>query len=151
MNADIVRYQTPNSLTKEWARQFSEAIEIPAGARYLVLSGVGALPSNLDADPKSFAHFGDMRTQTRSILDQIAKTLDTKGYTLDDVVVMQAIFVGDPANSGRPDYEGFSSVYLDYFGPKTDNGLPTRTRSQVVGLVEPGWLVEVTVTAAKVR
>lgn len=149
MSDAIVRHATPGSLTEAWAREFSEAIEIPAGAKYIVLSGVGALPSNLDADPRTVAYFGDTRTQTKSILEQISKTLGSKGYTLDDVVVVQAIFVADPANNGRPDYEGFSSVYLDYFGSQTQPNLPTRTRSQVVGLVEPGWLVEVTVTAAK--
>jgi enamine deaminase RidA (YjgF/YER057c/UK114 family) len=149
MSSDIVRHETSRSMKETWAREFSEAIEIPAGAKYIVLSGVGALPSNFDAKPHTVAHFGDTRAQTKSVLDQIAETLGSKGYTLGDVVVVQAIFVGDPANNGKPDYEGFSSVYLDYFGSKTQPNLPTRTRSQVVGLVEPGWLVEITVTAAK--
>ena len=149
MSSTIVRHETPAAMKEAWAREFSEAIEIPAGAKYIVLSGVGALPSNPDAESHTVAQFGDTRAQTKSVLDQISHILGSKGYTLGDVVAVQAIFVGDPANNGKPDYEGFSSVYLEYFGSTTQPNLPTRTRSQVVGLVEPGWLVEVTVTAAK--
>lgn len=151
MSDTIVRYPTPVHLEKLWAREFSEAIELPATAKTLVLSGVGALPSNLDAEPHTVDYFGDIRTQTKSVLDQIQRILEDKGYALEDVIAVQALFVADPANHGAPDYDSFSRVYADYFGSAAQPELPTRTRAQVVGLVEPGWLVEVTVTAAKVR
>ena len=65
MSGAIVRHETPGSMKEAWAREFSDAIEIPAGAKYIVLSGVGALPSNLDAEPHTVAHFGDTRAQTK--------------------------------------------------------------------------------------
>ncbi|VWD23083.1 2-aminomuconate deaminase [Burkholderia lata] len=150
MSDAILRHPTPLSLKESWAREFSQAIEVPAGAKTIALSGVGALPSNLDAGPHTVEYFGDIHTQTRSVLDQIQQILETKGYALGDVVAVQALFVADPANDDMPDFDGFSTVYHDYFGAAAQPNLPTRTRAQVVRLVEPGWLVEVTVTAAKV-
>lgn len=150
MSDVILRHKTPAYLTESWAREFSESIEIPPGARTITLSGVGALPLNLDAEPHTIGHFGNTRTQTKSVLDQISRILEGKGYALGDVVTVQALFVADPANQDEPDFNGFSSVYREYFGSVAQPHLPVRTRAQVVRLVEPGWLVEVTVTAAKV-
>jgi enamine deaminase RidA (YjgF/YER057c/UK114 family) len=150
MSDVILRHNASAQLKEPWAREFSESIEIPAGARTITLSGVGALPSNLDAKPHTIGYFGNTRTQTRSVLEQIGAILEAKGYTLGDVVAMQALFVADPENDGEPDFDGFSGVYLEHFGSAAQPNLPTRTRAQVVRLVEPGWLVEVTVTAVKV-
>lgn len=149
MSDAIVRHHTPEHLEASWAREFSEAIEVPASAKTITLSGVGALPSNLDAEPHTVSYFGDLQTQTKSVLGQIQRILEGKGYALGDVIAVQALFVAEPAKIGAPDYGIFSSVYADYFGSAQPH-LPTRTRAQVVGLVEPGWLVEVTVTAAKI-
>ncbi|CAB3746096.1 MULTISPECIES: RidA family protein [Burkholderia] len=150
MSDAILRHPTPLSIQESWAREFSQAIEIPAGAKTITLSGVGALPCNREAGPRTVAYFGDMQTQTRSVLDQIRQILESRGYALGDVVAVQALFVADPANDGMPDFDAFSTVYRDYFGSPAQPALPTRTRAQVVRLVEPGWLVEVTVTAARV-
>ncbi|NHV25194.1 translation initiation inhibitor [Burkholderia sp. D-99] len=137
-------------MKESWAREFSEAIEVPAGAKTITLSGVGALPCNREAGPLTVEYFGDMQTQTRSVLDQIRQILEAKGYALGDIVTVQALFVADPANDDMPNFDAFSTVYRDHFGSAAQPNLPTRTRAQVVRLVEPGWLVEVTVTAAKV-
>ncbi|MBZ5794645.1 RidA family protein [Burkholderia contaminans] len=150
MNDAILRHPTPLSIKESWAREFSEAIEVPAGAKTITLSGVGALPFNREAGPRTIEYFGDIQTQTRSVLDQIRQILEAKGYALGDVVTVQALFVADPANDDMPNFDAFSTVYRDYFGSTAQPNLPTRTRAQVVRLVEPGWLVEVTVTAAKV-
>lgn len=150
MSDAILRHRTPAHLEASWAREFSEAIEVPASARTITLSGVGALPSNPEAEPHTVSYFGNLQTQTKSVLDQIEGILEGKGYALGDVIAVQALFVAEPGGNGAPDYDSFSSVYADYFGSAAQPHLPTRTRAQVVGLVEPGWLVEVTVTAAKV-
>lgn len=151
MTNTILRHGTPASLTESWAREFSESIEIPPNAATIVLSGVGALPLNPGAPSDTIEHFGDTRAQTRSIFDQISKILLSRGFSMADIVVMQGLFVADPKNGNRPDYKAFSDVYWEYFGSTQQPHLPTRTRSQIVGLVEPGWLVEVTVTAAKMK
>ena len=53
---------------------------------------------------------------------------------------------GVPA--GRMDSEGFSAGYAQFFGTAAQPHLVARTRAQVVGLVNPGWLVEIEAIAA---
>lgn len=147
----IVRHRNPAHLTEPWAREFAEAIELPATARSVVLSGVGPLVSNRSAPADTAAAYGDTATQAQSVFTQIRKALEARGYSMADVTSMQALFVGDPSKGGQPDFKGFSEVYNQHFGTATQPNVPTRTRAQVVRLVPPGWLVEVTVTASKAR
>ncbi|PZP90769.1 MAG: translation initiation inhibitor [Variovorax paradoxus] len=147
--AQITRHQNPASLTQSWAREFAESIEIPAAARTIVLSGVGPLVADKTATPDTVASYGDTSTQTRSVLAQIEQTLKARGFGLGDIVTMQALIVGDPKKNGEADFQGFSEVYNLHFGTTAQPNVPARTRAQVIRLVPPGWLVEVTVTAAK--
>lgn len=147
----VIRYKNPPSMTEPWAREFLEAIEVPASARTIVLSGVGPLVADKSAQADTVASYGDTPTQTRSVLAQIQATLKDKGFSMADIVSMQAFIVGDPGKKGEADFEGFSDVYNEYFGTKAQPNVPVRTRAQVTRLVPPGWLVEVTVTASKAR
>jgi enamine deaminase RidA (YjgF/YER057c/UK114 family) len=47
------------------------------------------------------------------------------------------------------DNEGFSRAYAEFFGTPAQPHLVARTRVQVVGLVNPGWLVEVDAIAVR--
>jgi hypothetical protein len=55
-----------------------------------------------------------------------------------------------PEKNGSPVYSIFLRVYSEYFGSAAQLHRLTRTRALIVGFVESGWLVKVTVTAAKV-
>ena len=145
----IVRHKNPAHLTQPWAREFAESIEIPSTAKSIVLSGVGPLMTNKSAPMDSVAAYGDTGTQTKSVLSQIEEILSGKGYTMADVVSMQALIVGDPKKNGEADFKAFSDVYNTYFGTASQPNVPVRTRAQVTRLVPPGWLVEVTVVASK--
>ncbi|MDW3687223.1 RidA family protein [Cupriavidus sp. CV2] len=145
----IVRHRNPAHMTEPWAREFAEVIEIPAGAEQLVLSGVGPTVANASAPPDTAASYGDTATQTRNVLGQIERILKDRGYQMGDIVSMQALIVADPA-TGKPDFTGFSGVYNQYFGTGKQPNVPVRTRAEVLRLVPPGWLVEVTVTASRV-
>ncbi|WP_282343117.1 RidA family protein [Pseudomonas sp. PS02288] len=145
----VVRHLNPAHGVEPWAREFAEAIEIPGGARQLVLSGVGPAIIDASAAPGSVAAYGDTAAQTRSVIEQIAATLQRRGYALGDVISMQALLVGDPTRDGVADFEGFSAVYNRYFGTAEQPRVPTRTRAQVIRLVPPGWLVEITAIAVK--
>jgi enamine deaminase RidA (YjgF/YER057c/UK114 family) len=147
----IERHKNPAHMTEPWAREFAEAIEVPATAEYIYLSGVGPMVANKNAPANTVKSYGDTETQTRSVLAQIKETLQNKGYTMADIVSMQAMIVGDPAKNGQADFSGFSKVYNEHFGTTSQPDVPVRTRAQVVRLVPPGWLVEVTVIAAKVK
>lgn len=148
---NIIRHLNPANAREPWAREFAEAIEVPANARQIVLSGVGPELTDPSAAAGSIKAYGDTKAQTLSVIKQIEATLKRHGYTLGDVVSMQALVVGDPALNGEADFEGFSEVYNQYFGTQAQPNVPARTRAQVIRLVPPGWLVEITVTAIKAQ
>lgn len=148
---DIIRHRNPAHLTESWAREFAESIELPASSKTIVLSGVGPTISNKEVSPNSVEAYGDTETQTRNVLEQIRSILAARGYTMSDIISMQALFVGDPNLDNQPDFEHFSKVYNEYFGTDEQPNVPARTRAQVLRLVPPGWLVEITVTAAKAK
>jgi len=148
---NITRYKNPAHMTEAWAREFSESIEIPAGVDQLLLSGVGPMIADAAAPADTVQSYGDTEVQTRSVLLQIKSTLEKRGYAMGDIVSMQALIVGDPRKGGEADFAGFSKVYNQFFGTKEQPNVPVRTRAQVVRLVPPGWLVEITVTVAKRR
>jgi enamine deaminase RidA (YjgF/YER057c/UK114 family) len=145
----IVRHLHPASADEPWAREFAQAIEVPAHARQLILSGVGPQIIDAAAQPGSVQAYGDTAQQTLSVIEQIKATLHSHGYALGDIVNMQALLVAPPGNEGVADFDGFSRVYNQYFGTAAQPNVPARTRAQVIRLVPPGWLVEITATAIK--
>jgi len=71
------------------------------------------------------------------------------GLEMKDVVKMQAFVVGDPARDGKIDFAGFMEGYKQFFGTKEQPNLPARSTVKVAGLVNPGWLIEIEVTAVR--
>jgi enamine deaminase RidA (YjgF/YER057c/UK114 family) len=140
----IIRYPIPNSTLP-----ISQAVELPANAAQIYLSG--QIPPVIDpaADPRSVAAFGNTQTQTVNILNHIKDILDGLGLTLRDVVKMQVFLVGDPAMEGKMDFSGFMAGYTQFFGTSEQPNLPSRSVMQVAGLVNPGWLVEIEVVAVR--
>lgn len=141
---DIVRHKIPDS-----DFPIARAVEIPAGKTTVYVSG--AVPSVVDeqADKSSVAAYGDTKTQTESVLTSIEKTLDELGLGMGDVVKMQVFLVGDPEKGGRMDFAGFMEGYTQYFGTEAQPNLPSRSVFQVAGLANPGFLVEIEVTAVR--
>lgn len=140
----IIRYPIPNSTLP-----ISQAVELPADATLIYLSG--QIPPVIDAaaDPNSVAAFGDTQTQTINILSHIEDILAGLGLALGDVVKMQVFLVGDPALEGAMDFSGFMAGYTQFFGTAEQPNLPSRSAMQVAGLVNPGWLVEIEVVAVR--
>ncbi len=140
----IIRYPIPNSTLP-----ISQAVELPANATLIYLSG--QVPPVIDAAavPTSIAAFGDTETQTVNILNHIQTILASLELTLGDVVKMQVFLVGDPAMDGAMDFSGFMAGYTQFFGTAEQPNLPSRSAMQVAGLVNPGWLVEIEVVAVR--
>lgn len=139
---DIIRHTTPGSNFP-----IARAVEVPAGMTAVYLSG--AVPSVVDAnaDRATTAAYGDMETQTVSVLTSIEKTLADLDLTMGDVVKMQAFLV---APDGEPlDFEGFMKGYSQFFGTAEQPNLPSRSVMTVAGLVSTGWLVEIEVMAVR--
>jgi enamine deaminase RidA (YjgF/YER057c/UK114 family) len=144
MAQDVVRHKNPNS-----DFPIAQAVEVPAGKTTVYVSG--AVPSVVDekAEKGSLAAFGNTKIQTESVLKSIEKTLDGLGLKMGDVVKMQVFLVGDPSMGGKMDFAGFMDGYTKFFGTKEQPNLPARSVMQVAGLVAPGWLVEIEVTAVR--
>ncbi|MBC4015372.1 RidA family protein [Siccirubricoccus deserti] len=142
---DVVRHPIPNS-----DFPIAAAVEVPANATMVHLSG--AVPPLVDraAPPDTVAAYGgDMRRQTIGTLRSIEATLSRLGLGMGDVVRMQAFLVGDPVHDGRMDFDGFMQGYREFFGTPQQPNLPVRSVVQVAGLVNPGWLVEIEVSAVR--
>lgn len=141
---EVVRHRTPGSNFP-----IAMAVEVPAGATTVMVSGMVPAVSDANAPRNSLAAFGDTRAQTVSVLTRIEASLRSIGLSLADVVRMQVFLVGDPGRGGRMDFEGFMAAYTEYFGTAAQPNLPARSVMQVAGLVNPGWLVEIEVTAVR--
>ena len=81
------------------------------------------------------------------MLAKIDTALREQGLGLGDVVMMR-VFLVAPAGSSRMDFAGMMRGYRAMFGTPAQPNKPARSTMQVAGLVDPGWLVEIEVTAA---
>jgi enamine deaminase RidA (YjgF/YER057c/UK114 family) len=124
----------------------ARAVEIPATATVVNLSGTVPAIINESADKTSLEAFGDTEAQTVSVLKKIDENLKSLGLSMSDVIKMQVFLVEDPAE-GKMDFSGFMKGYTQFFGTKEQPNLPTRSVFEVAGLANPGWLVEIEVVA----
>jgi enamine deaminase RidA (YjgF/YER057c/UK114 family) len=129
----------------------SAAVTVPAGFDTVYVSG--ALPSALNKDaPKGTPpEYGDMQTQTVSVLTSIKGTLAKLGLGMGDVVKMTVFMVADPANDNKLNFPALMAGYTQFFGTADQPNKPARSAVQVAALVAPGALLEVEVIAAKPR
>lgn len=129
----------------------SAAVTVAAGVDTVYVSG--ALPAAINKDaPKGTAPvFGDMQTQTVSVLNSIKGTLTKLGLGMGDVVKMTVFMVADPANDNKLNFPELMAGYSQFFGTKEQPNKPARSAVQVAALVLPGALLEVEVIAAKRR
>ena len=78
---------------------------------------------------------------------KVEAALKDQGLGLGDVVMMRVFLVAPPGQ--RMDFAGMMKAYREFFGTAAQPNKPARSTMQVGGLVDPGWLVEIEVTAAK--
>lgn len=121
--------------------------EVPAGSRLVYVSGTVPDPVDPAAPAGSVQRFGDTAAQTRSVLRKIEAELAQHGLGLADVVMMRVFLVAPPGQP-RMDFQGMMTAYREFFGTAAQPNRPARSTMEVSGLVDPGWLVEIEVTAA---
>ncbi|OAG77349.1 TdcF protein [Acetobacter malorum] len=126
----------------------STAVEVPAGATTVYLSGMGAPVQDKTAPPKSLEAYGDTRTQTLASLQRIEGELKKLNLTMGDVVQMHIYMVADPRTK-QLDFDGMMKAYTQYFGTEKQPNLPVRSAFAVAQLANPGWLIEIEVTAVR--
>ncbi len=127
-----MRQYNPDSIAPP-AGAYSHAIEVPAGARRLYVSGqVGVAPDGtLGADAGE---------QARIIWDNIASILAEAEMGMADLVKVTA-YLTDPADL---------PAYAKGRGGILGDARPCSTLVYVPALVKPEWKVEVEVIAAKI-
>ncbi|MGA2396658.1 MAG: RidA family protein [Steroidobacteraceae bacterium] len=142
---DVVRHKLPNGSPFP----ISAAVEVPPGKTLVFLSGMVPPVSDPKAPKDSIAAYGDTKTQTIGALNTIKSELESLHLTLGDVIKMQVFLAGDPANGGKMDFAGFMQGYTQFFGTPAQPNLPVRSAMQVAALANPGFLVEIEVTAVR--
>jgi enamine deaminase RidA (YjgF/YER057c/UK114 family) len=141
---EVIRHRTPGSNFP-----IAAAVEVPAGKTIVFVSGMVPRVTNDQAPRNGIASFGDTKAQTVSVLQAIGESLARLNLSMKDVVKMQAFLVPDPAKDNRMDFAGFMEGYTQFFGTAEQPNLPSRSVVAVAGLVNPGWLVEIEVTAVR--
>ena len=126
----------------------ASSVEVPAGSRLVYVSGQVPDVANPAAVAGSVERFGDTEAQTRSVIGKIESVLKAHGLGLGDVVMMRVFLVAPPGQP-RMDFAGMMRGYRASFGTAAQPNKPARSTMQVGGLVDPGWLVEIEVTAAR--
>jgi len=122
-------------------RLFYTTIKIPANAETLYLSGTGAA-QNGDGT------WGNMEEQAINTFTKFKATLESEGWSMSDIVQVRAFAVA--GEYGLLDFDGFNRGYTGFFGTPENPNKPVRSFVQVAALVNPGWLVEVEIRAARV-
>jgi enamine deaminase RidA (YjgF/YER057c/UK114 family) len=123
------------------------SVAVPPGSLLVYVSGTTPDPVMPGAQQGTVERYGDTATQTRSILRKIRAELTQHGLSLSDVVMMRVYLVAPPGQP-RMDFSGMMTAYREFFGTETQPNRPARSTMAVDGLVDPGWLVEIEVTAA---
>ncbi|MDR6291149.1 enamine deaminase RidA (YjgF/YER057c/UK114 family) [Inquilinus ginsengisoli] len=141
---DVIRHKIPNS-----DFPIARAVEVPAGKTTVYVSGAVPPVADTAAAKNTVAAYGDTKAQTVAVFQSIEKTLKDLGLGLGDVVKMQVFLVGDPAKEGKMDFAGFMEGYRQFYGTAAQPNLPARSALQVAALANPGYLVEIEVTAVR--
>ena len=130
------------------ASPIATSVSVPPGGRLVYVSGTVPDAVDPNAPEGAAARFGDTEAQTKSVLRKVEAALKDQGLTLGDVVMMR-VFLVAPAGQQRMDFAGMMRGYREFFGTAAQPNKPARSTMQVAGLVDPGWLVEIEVTAAR--
>jgi 2-iminobutanoate/2-iminopropanoate deaminase len=128
-----------------------QGAEIKAGTDILYLSGQLASPLPASASKKmtemTMDDFGDMKTQTISVLTKIKKLLAEHGYTLNDVV--KSLVIMAPGKDGKLDFAGMNEGWKQFFNTPETPSTTARSAFEAAALAGPNYLVEIEVIAAK--
>ncbi|AKX54534.1 RidA family protein [Thiopseudomonas alkaliphila] len=138
---EVIRHKLPDS-----DFPISLAVEVPANKTLVHLSGQVPTVINAKADAASLAAYGSMEEQTVSVLKAIENNLKSLNLSMGDVYRMQVFLV---AEEGKVDFSGFMKGYTQFFGTEAQPKLPVRSAVEVAALANPGWLIEIEVSAVR--
>lgn len=122
----------PDDVYPPFNNRYSQVV-VSTGLRQIHVAGMISLDKDMN-----LVGDGDMKTQTRVIMENIDMALNAAGATVADVVRINTY----TTDVDRFRSEAHSEV-LDYFG----DTLPASTLVGVTRLADPSYLVEIEVTA----
>jgi enamine deaminase RidA (YjgF/YER057c/UK114 family) len=126
-----------------------QGAEVKAGTDLFFLSGQLASPIDpTKTEVKSFDDLGDTKTQTISTLTKIKALLESKGYTMADLVKMTLFIAADP-KLGKLDFAGANAGFKQFFNTADNPTTVARSAFQVAALAGPYYLIEIEGIAAK--
>jgi len=130
-----------------------DGADVKAGTDLFYLSGQLASPidsTKTFADVKSIEDLGDTKTQAISALGQIKKILESRGYTMSDIIKLTQFVVADP-KLGKMDFAGVNEGFKQFFKTAENPNTVARSTVQVAALAGPFFLIEIEAIAAKKR
>lgn len=144
-NAQVTKLQAnPQSL-------ILDAADVKAGTDMIFLSGQLASPidpTKAYADIKAIEDFGDTKTQTISTLNKIKALLETRGYTMADLIKLTLFVAADP-KLGHMDFAGANEGFKQFFKTAENPTTVARSTFQVAALAGPYFLIEIEAIAAR--
>ena len=138
---DVSHTVTPSAIQRQYTSPtafYAKHIVIPPGYATIRLPGI---------IPDSEAFGGDTEAQAENVFRKIAAALQEAGASEADVVAM-TVYLAAPLPGGNMDFDGMMRAYGRHYGSDAQPNRPVRSTVQVAGLVRPGILVEIEVTAA---
>ena len=136
----------PGAITREYASAsafYARSVIVPPGYETIRLPGIIADPLTPGG-----SDLGDTEQQAESVFSKIATALAQVGASEADVVAM-TVYLAAPTPGGAMDFDGMMRAYGRHYGNASQPNRPARSTVQVAGLVRPGMLVEIEVTAAR--
>lgn len=136
--SEVPQNVTPGAIQRQYASStafYANHIVIPPGYATIRLPGI--IPDE--------AAFGGV--QAANVFSKIASVLREAGASEGDVVAMR-VCLAAPAPGGNMDFDDMMRAYGRHYGSDEQPNRPVRSTGQVAGLVRPGILVEIDVTAA---
>ncbi|MFT3723522.1 MAG: Rid family hydrolase [Hyphomonadaceae bacterium] len=136
----------PRAIERQYASAtafYAKNIIIPPGYETIRLPGIIADPLTSGG-----SDLGDTEQQAESVFNKIAAALAEVGVSEGEVVAM-TVYLAAPTPGGVMDFDGMMRAYGRHYGNAAQPNRPVRSTVQVAGLVRPGMLVEIEVTAAR--
>ena len=134
----------PAAIQRQYASPtafYAKTLIIPPGYATIRLPGI--IP-----DGRPSGDFGgDTEAQAENVFAKIAASLKEAGASEGDVVAM-TVYLAAATPGGNMDFDGMMRAYGRHYGNDAQPNRPVRSTVQVAGLVRPGVLVEIEVTAA---
>ena len=122
----------PKTIYNGPSRPFSLGVIAEPPGRLLFVSGQAATDENGKVVGK-----GDVKTQTRRVLEKIKNIIEAAGGTVKDIVSV-TVFL-----TNMQDYQAMNEVRREFFGGE----FPSSTAIGVTALVNPDFLVEINAVA----